>query len=268
MPDTEKREIAEAILQNIMFPGIMTSDSKSKNSETIKLKPTKSTYRIILSIEGQLAGNDTISQFVRRMMISYFNKPMWEREQIIFHDQVEIIKESCAKKKPISFTIKYKEKELHEVMPYQLVEGKDGMFNYLVCVEMISGIPKVLSYRLNRITNLGLGRKFPPISREILALCKKTADESPQYALNAIEESCVKLNDSGEISYKRIFFGRPNYTRIEDRSDGHYYYFDCSETQLFHYFRRFENSTAVIISPLSLREKLAKFHSQAYENYK
>ena len=260
-------DISDRILKEAILP---TDDLyQSKKNIPLSLKPTTATKRVLLSIEQNLAGRDTMSQYIRRMLISYFQKATWQRERIIFHDNSEFLVDACQSERSVSFSLIWREEQLHEVIPYMLLPGSDGMFNYLICTEYNPTTEKqeVRSYRLSRIAMLGYGQSPHRMSKELLALCKKTADFAPQYAINTEVEICVQLSDAGEILYNRIYSGRPKYCRVEDKEEGHYYYFHCSEAQVFHYFRRFDNSTAVIISPISLRERMADFHLKAFQSY-
>lgn len=263
----DQTEISDRILKEAILPA--DDLYQSKKSIPLSLKPTAATQRVLLSIESSLAGRDTMSQYIRRMLISYFQKANWQRERIIFHESSELLIDACQKKRPVSFTLIWKSKQIHEVIPYKLLPGSDGMFNYLICVEYNPATEKqeVRSYRLSRINTPGYAHSTHTMSTELKTLCKKTAEIAPQYAINTEVEICVKLSDAGEILYNRIYSGRPQYSRIEDREEGHYYYFHCSEAQVFHYFRRFDNSTAIIVSPTSLRERMANFHLSTYQYY-
>lgn len=265
--DADINEMSYRIINEVWLP--FDAVVKCSKSVSLSIKPTKDTELIFQTIEKDLAGRDTISQYIRRMLNSYFLKAMWERERIIFHDSCDIIQEVCKRRYPLTFFIKWNNKAQHEVIPYKLVAGTDGMYNYLVCAEIneSTGSQEVRSYRLNRITKLGYGHGRMTMDSKIAEYCKRTVEESPQYAINDDEEICVKMSDAGEKLYNRIYFGRPRYIRINDSEDGHYYYFRCSPMQVFHYFRRFDNSTAVIISPLSLREKMKDFHLSVYNSY-
>ena len=268
LTNNEKIDIADSIIKN----SIMDQDVKSEGNKSIaiSLKPTKDTIRIIQTIEDDLYRTDTFSQYIRRMLICYFQKPMWKRERIIFIDNYNLIQNACDNNRSLVFSSIWNRKSFHEVMPYQIAKGSDGMFNYLVCVErnQETGISIVKSFRLSRISNIGFGHRINNITPEVKILCKITVESSPQYAINSNDEICVRLSDAGEILYNRIFHSRPNYSRIEDKDDGHYYYFNCSQDQVFHYFRRFDNDTALIISPKKLREKMVSFHYNVYENYR
>jgi len=265
---SDQADISDRILKESILP---TDDLyQSKKSIPLSLKPTAATKRVLISIEGNLDGRDTKSQYIRRMLITYFQKATWQRERIIFHESSEFLIDACQNGRPISFALIWKEELIHQVIPYKLVPGSDGMFNYLICVECnpTTGKQEVRSYRLSRIIKPECCRSSLTTSKELLALCKKTAEIAPQYAINSEVEICVKLNDAGEILYNRIYSGRPKYSHIEDKDDDHYYYFQCSEDQVYHYFRRFDNATAVIITPETLVERMIRFHQGVIDAYK
>ena len=93
LSDTERTDIADGILKGSVSPSYTVY--RSKNSASLSLKPTKETIPILATIERELAGRDSLSQYIRRMLISYCQKAIWEREQIIFHDNYQFISEHC-----------------------------------------------------------------------------------------------------------------------------------------------------------------------------
>ena len=95
-----------------------------------------------------------------------------------------------------------------------------------------------------------------PVSEEVKKYCDRMKEYSPQYVIMDDEEICVKLTDRGEMNYNRIYHGRPKVLKIEDKEDGHYYYFMSSQLQVFHYFRRFEPHTVMILAPRNLTDKM------------
>ena len=261
-------DLASRIRDEVFLPEI--PKRKGKKPMCLSLKPTVETERILLDVERQLEGGDYISQFICRMFTSYCQKPISERERIVFKDEYEYLQNACAVGHSVSFSIIWDGNTRHEVMPYALATGSEEMFNYLLCEEinLKTGLPEARSYRLNRIERLSYGKRTAPITPTVKKRCARTISVAPQYAINADEEICVRLNDAGEKLYNRIYYGRPDYYRIEDRKDGHYYFFHCSSMQAFHYFRRFDNMTAVVVFPPLLRERMSTFHENALRAYR
>lgn len=246
------------------------SKRKGKKAEHISFKPTVATEGIISDIQSRLHIMDYVSQYLCRLLVSYCEKPMSVRERILFSDRIETIQAAICKRF-ISFSLIWDETKRHEVIPYEISCGHEEMYNYLICVEknLTTGQPEIRSYRLSRITDIHLGVLAPAIDEKYQLFCEQTIKIAPQYAINTDTVICVRLSADGVKLYNRIYFGRPPYERIEKLPDGedYHYYFRCSPDQVFHYFRRFDNSTAIIISPLPERERMFHFHKNALEAY-
>ena len=266
-PD-KSSELADQILKKVVLPDVPSR--KGKNPSKLSLKPTKDTEGLILNIMYNLVGDDFISQYFCRMLMSYCEKPFSEREQVVFRDNYERLKEACDQTRPVTFSTIWNPKVMHTVIPYQLAVGHEELFNYLLCAEKNSGSGKqeARTYRLNRIAKINYSRESNIIADNVLQNLDKMLHYGPQYMINDDEESCVRLTESGRKNFSRMYYGRPQVDRIEERSDGHYYYFKGSKDQVFFYFRRFGFDDAEIISPESLRQKMSEFHLKAYENYK
>ena len=264
---TERNDVSLQILNNVFLPEI--PKRKGKKPICLSLKPTAETERIIIDIENRIDKEDYISQYFCRMLMSYCRKPISERERIIFKDNYDRLQTACTDGQSITFSLIWDEKKQHEVVPYTLATGSEEMFNYLLCEEINpkTNLPEARSYRLNRITCIGYGHRTAPITETIRKRCDQTISFGPQYAINSDDEICVRLNDVGEKLYNRIYYGRPKYVRIEDVEGVHYYYFNCSPMQVFHYFRRFDNGTAIILYPPFLRQMIISFHQNSFKAY-
>ena len=263
----EKEQIADSILRDVVLPAVPSR--KGKNPARLSLKPTKDTEALIEQIMRDLGSEDYISQYFCRMFMSYCDKPFSKREQIIFKDNYETLQLACDAKKSITFKTIWNAKNLHEVIPYRVVTGPEEMFNYLLCAEInsASGTQEAKTYRLNRIDRINYGRSTESIDDTVKHYLEMMIKYGPQYMINSDDESCVRLTDSGVRNFSRIYYGRPMVERVEERDDGHYYFFKGSKDQVFFYFRRFGYEDAEIISPEPLRAKMIEFHSKARDMY-
>ena len=264
----EKEQIADSILRDVVLPAVPSR--KGKNPARLSLKPTKDTEALIEQIMRDLGSEDYISQYFCRMFMSYCDKPFNKREQIIFKDNYETLQQACNAKKSITFKTIWNAKNLHEVIPYRVVTGPEERFNYLLCAEInsTSGTQEAKTYRLNRIDRINYGRRMESIDDTVKHYLEMMIKYGPQYMINSDDESCVRLTDSGVRNFSRIYYGRPMVERVEERADGHYYFFKGSKDQVFFYFRRFGYEDAEIISPEPLRAKMIEFHSKACDMYK
>ena len=264
----EKEHIAKRILRNVIYPEVPSR--KGKNPARLSLKPTKDTETLIEQIMIDLDEDDYISQYFCRMFISYCEKPFSKREQIIFRENFEKLQFACDTRKSITFKTIWNTGIIHEVIPYKVVIGPEEMFNYLLCAELNpnTGKQEAKTYRLNRIDRLNYGRSVKSIDDTVKNYLDEMLKYGPQYMINEEMESCVRLNIKGVKSFNSIYFGRPQYERVQTDGNQTYYYFKCSIDQLFLYFKRFEGNEAEVIYPKSLRDRVVQFHKQSLKTYK
>lgn len=265
----QKDALTEQIMEQVILPEV--SRRKGNHSAPLSLKPTYDTDPILTEISQSLVGtSDYISQYLRRMLMSYCEKPIYEREKIIFHEKVEFLKEACASGREISFTTIYNPKVIHHVIPYDLTHGSEERFNYLLGQENNENLKKkmAVSYRLCRINRPTCSITSGTIDEPIRRYLDLTKRNSPQYPINEDTESCVRLSEFGQQLFKMIYFGRPAVIRREKEKDGDMlYYFQSPVYQLFRYFVRFNAAEAEVLYPEHLRERLRRFYESALTVY-
>lgn len=259
-------QIATNILDQISLP--KTSKRVGRTARHFSLKPTNKTGSLIRRIRSEIEGADYVSRYLARMLISYSEKPFSQRERIVFKDNYDMLASCCKKQQPVYFVTAGKEHIIHEVIPYMIVTGPEEMYNYLLCQaeNELAHQPEARAYRLNRIRGLNRSGKTATLQDSIKQRLEVMRKQGPQYAINDDTEVCVKLTPKGRSMYNKIYFGRPAYMREENTTDGCCQYYQCSQDQLELYFRRF-GAEAEIISPVSLRNKMAEFHRSAAQVY-
>ncbi len=260
-------ELSERIMNQVVLPEV--PKRKGKNPARLSLKPTEKTEGIITSIIKDLSQFDYISQYLCKMFLSYCQKPLFERERIIFSSSYDFLETACRTHRGITFTTIWDSKTVHEVYPYKICVGMDEMFNYLLCQEINhrTGEPEARTYRLNRLSHLKFCAKSMSLVPEVEDYLKRMQDHGAQYAINENDIVCVKLSDYGVLSYNRVYHGRPSPLKIEKKNGASYFYFDCSKLQIMHYFRRFEPGAAEIVSPEGFRNQMKSFFQKNLENY-
>lgn len=260
-------QLTDNILKKIVLP--QSPKRKGKRTSRLSLKPTIETENLILQISEEVAGEDYLSQYFCRMFMKYCTLPVSEREQIIFRNKFIMLKDACNRAQNITFTTIWEPRIIHNVIPYDITVGKEELFHYLLCEEFNSytNNSEARVYRLNRIGKINYSNNTRIISDDVIKHLDMMKKNGPQYVINNEEETVVRLTKYGSRAYNRISYGRPAYKHIEKQGSDYLYYFECSEDQLFMYFRRFEGRDAVIISPKRLRNRMKEFHKDAYDNY-
>ena len=243
------------------------SNTKTVNNTSFKFHTTKETDSIILQIEEyrRITG-DSISAYFRKMLYSYINQPVYEREKIIFQNNVSVINNACTLGKKVIFTTRDRPSLLHRVMPYGIRHGQEELYNYLLCQEFhkSNGEPLAMSYRLCRIVNPRITSENGQIDSKVMDHLFKMEKYAPQYLINEDVESCVEFTANGRKSFMRLYQGRPVVDGKEaEDSDGNIRcYFSCSQEQPYLYFRRFNPGEISVLYPEKLKKRLYEFHYQ------
>lgn len=246
--------------------------AEKQKSVQVSLRPRNDTAGIINQINEMLPKEESLSSYFCDMFTAYCSKPIYERERIIFFDSAEKIADACGKKKAgLSFALKSHPADFHYVIPYEFVYGSDEQYNYLLCQEWNeeAGKYEAGSYRLCRIVEPRLDRSMDTTMDEgVVRHLEMMKTYGPQYQINEDVESCVRLTEKGRKSFRVIYQGRPVRVKKaskenEPNADGTVdYFFECSQEQLYFYFRRFNPGEAEVVYPESLKEELRKFHKE------
>lgn len=255
--DSIRKETAFLLLQQIQNKSV--SESSSKLDKTINLKPTRYSESIIEFIEGNLH-SQSLSSYFRNMFTEYVSLPRNQREKIIFQPLIEKINRALDQKSKIMLKTKSENARNHIVSPYKMIQSKEEFYNYLLCAENTHCV----TFRLTRIKDIMIINEPTQFESEQIQIFNKMIEHGPQFAYtHPVETIIVKLTDLGKKMYKSMYVQRPVPFKVEDDL----YYFDCSSTQIMHYFKRFGTS-AVIISPLVLTERMTEFYELGAIRYR
>jgi len=265
LDEKQAKEAADRIMNNVIRPD--GNKRGGKDSRHLSLKPTSSTEDLVQRIA--FSGEDYISRYFRGLLMSYCEKPFSQRERIVFKDNYELLRQYCHAQQPVYLSTIWEERIVHEVVPYAIAIGPEEMFNFLLCQEEnpVTHDMEAKAFGLRRIKHVNASDKRtriqPAVHQHLHAMVKM----GPQYAINDDEEICVRLTERGMTAYKRIYFGKPKYARMEKVADEYYQYYICSKEQVFLYFRKFDPSIVEIVAPESLRKRMEQFYRSGVDTY-
>lgn len=263
------RKLIDMMLDNeAHHHGNNTEDNLEK--KRLSFKPTQKNYTTNISeeIDKNCPHNMSRSGFICKILKLYFKKPLYQRERMIFQSEYENISCRC-QKKCIKF-YNLSDNQWYTVMPYKIFLGKEQMFNYVFCYGLDeNNTIKNYSFRLSRMSQIQGTSLFIPCPEDIEKNFSLTQSLGASYAINTPPEtSCVLLTKKGLSSFRHIYFGRPKIEKKEPAPNGCFRYsFNCSEEQLYRYFRRFNPGEAIVESPPSLRDRIIDFHKKSLEVY-
>lgn len=256
-------EAAEAVLKRALLP--LSREKREEPAKKCSFKPTADTEGILQEIENDLSPADSLSGYLCRMLLVYCEKPLPERERILFQETYEKLQAAAAAKRCVTFSTARRPDLLHTVLPTGVFVGQDEMYNYLLCMEKDpeTGEERTATFRLNRIRNLRSSAVRMTLTPEEKRDLDRMREHGAQYTIRGDLPAVLALTEKGMRMYLQVYQGRPKPDRIEERDGLHWFYFSCSEDQLFFYFRKFEGGTLRIQEPDSLRARLLAFHEGA-----
>lgn len=269
MTTKDIRKLIDMMLDNeAHHHGNNTEDNLEK--KRLSFKPTQKNYTTNISeeIDKDCPHDMSRSGFICQILKFYFRKPLYQRERIIFQSEYENISCRC-QKKCIKF-YNLSDNQWYTVMPYKIFLGKEQMFNYVFCYGLDeNNTIKNYSFRLSRMSQIQGISSFIPCPEDIEKNFSLTQSLGASYAINTPPEtSCVLLTKKGLSSFRHIYFGRPKIKEKKPAPNGCFRYsFNCSEEQLYRYFRRFNPGEAIVESPPSLRDRIIDFHKKSLEVY-
>ena len=269
MTTKDIRKLIDMMLDNeAHHHGNNTEDNLEK--KRLSFKPTQKNYTTNISeeIDKDCPHDMSRSGFICQILKFYFRKPLYQRELMIFYSEYENISRNC-QKKCIKF-YNLSDNQWYTVMPYKIFLGKEQMFNYVFCYGLDeNNTIKNYSFRLSRMSQIQGTSLFIPCPEDIEKNFSLTQSLGASYAINTPPEtSCVLLTKKGLSSFRHIYFGRPKIKEKEPAPNGCFRYsFNCSEEQLYRYFRRFNPGEAIVESPPSLRDRIIDFHKKSLEVY-
>ena len=252
MSAEKEKKLKEIIRKNLYE----TLKIKKGNSKLINFHLNKKTFQECKSLGENLNYFDT--EFFRVIFEWYSLKAKYEREQILFYEEILIIKEAIEK-----FKVKDNNGKLLKITnsyPFGIFESKDENYNYLVTAD---NNEKLYSTRISNIMNLLLIRKIFSVSKEIQEKAKERI-KNRYYGMGNIIRCKIEFTEIGYRNFKVISHLRPK--AIEQDQKNRILTFNEPEDSLFFYFRQFGENIK-ILEPESLKQKLKEFYKNALESY-
>ena len=202
MSAEKEKKLKEIIRKNLYE----TLKIKKGNSKLINFHLNKKTFQECKSLGENLNYFDT--EFFRVIFEWYSLKAKYEREQILFYEEILIIKEAIEKKYELEFKVKDNNGKLLKITnsyPFGIFESKDENYNYLVTAD---NNEKLYSTRISNIMNLLLIRKICSVSKEIQEKAKERI-KNRYYGMGNIIRCKIEFTEIGYRNFKVISHLRP-----------------------------------------------------------
>ena len=245
--DQEDFEINENKHYNIIYKNMSFdySEDKSKSvykedTELLQFTLSKENFIKFDTLENKKLKK---ADFFRQLITEYAMKSSYERELIVFKEQLERIKVAIENDKRIEIKFKNRDDILD---PYFIASLEKENRNYLVSYSYYK--EKIVNYRIKNITDV----KITSLDRETFDESYiKDLKENFNPFLSFGNEVKVRFTLEGEKHYKQVISNKP---KLKGK-DGDVYIFEANDYQAMLYFAGFMEMVE-IIEPLSLREKI------------
>lgn len=250
--------VAEEILNTVFS----TKKDNNGNFVYLDIKPTKQSIKELDLIKYNNQ-NIALSAYLRNMLYDYSVLSQYKREEIIFKNEINTIKQAINTHKKIMFR---KDGTQYIVSPYKISAAKDESNNYLLC-EWTPFDSKYktspTTFRISKLENINILSENATFTSDSISLFKKIDKYDPSIAYNYTDTIIkIKLTEDGIKRFNRSKYNKPTPIKI----DGNEYFFDCSTDQIKRFFLPF-GPDLVVLEPKDLRESFISFYKGAYKNY-
>lgn len=214
-------------------------------------------------------------RFVQSLIEEYAIQPFYIREEIVYKQIIDTIKEAIPGKNLLKITNNNNKRIL--LKPYKIASDPLSMYHYIVgyssLPESISPSESkkysegVLSIRLSRIIDAEIpffpSKELSP--KEIKQIETELVEKGVQFVSGDTSPITIWLSDYGIKKYNSQLHLRP--LGYKDDKDEHIYHFECTEAQVLYYFIGFGKDVKVL-SPGSLVSNFKNTYDSALELYK
>lgn len=238
----------------------------------LRITPTKRNAWILQCYNSMFAVTEDYNHLSMTSCISsvltwYASFPGYKREQILFNSVYESIQSAIKSKKGHYYDFYMESGNNLTVLPYKIVTHKEGIHNYLIGI----GSPEhyaPISLRMDRITkiipNYTLETKTELTDTEQSVL-DAMIKYGPEFAYPDFHKpiTIIRFNADTQKKYEKIYIHRPIALCKTVNEDGTVdYTFECTERQLFNYFKKFDSPYTILKSD-TLKDLLIEFYTEA-----
>lgn len=258
----ENVSVVDQVLKDIIYPDTNLNRSGNK-AINFRLKGENLDH--YAGIDTDWSYSDSI--FFRKMFEVYARNPKFKREVVIYHNQIEKLREACKGRKKVIIDTETSSRPL-EVYPYSVIPSKDESCNYLLSFDPENEV--VYPIKISLIKKCIPTRKNYFLSKEAEQELKERTEKKIT-TQGRVEKMEIILNSEGYNLYKSVQNNRPHYESIKEfKVEGrahHRLAFYTTKSSIKFYFLKFGRKCEVVF-PESLRDDFVKFYKNSFESYK
>lgn len=196
------------------------------------------------------------SEFIANIIYSYLNKPQYERERIVFKEELDRLEQAISENQQVRIVYsssKSGKSQFQIIHPYKICVSKEELFNYVLFQKKKNEITIASTMHLYNIITVYPVPYECTFNKEILNYFKRMEKNGVQYSINEDTIFKIRLTEQGKQLYHYNYLEKPIALDYSDSAQG-IYCFDCSRLQFRNYFSRFY-SNVEILEPKNFREE-------------
>lgn len=247
---------------SIIMDDYYNEDLTSQNHEYyFIIYPTKITQSFFDNIYlNEIDNKTTYSSFIRKILNEYAYKPQSVREEISKREIFDLIK--LAIKQNNAVTV-FSEKEKFKIFPYEIIKNKEETHNYLYGLNLNSKNKSPMTIKLSNINQLIILNENYILQIDEKIHLDNLKETGVEFISKEILKITIELTHGGERMIKFKTNGKPLIKQVYDNI----YLVYTTEANFLNYFKSFGKEFKILDND-NLKEKLALFYKEAYENFK
>lgn len=257
----ENREDILSILKSTIYKPTNLKSNKNKKKLNFRInKDIKFEFEKLKKEQNYFNAN-----FFRIIIEWYIQKPKFQREKIIFYEELEIIEKSIVDESEVLLEIINLKKDFFR--PVGIFSTKNENYNHILIVKINVETKKeeLISIRLSEIVSIKKIEKNYRISKKTQEIIKEKI-ENKNFTTTKIERVKIKMTEEGYKLYKKISHIRPDIKEEKKEQNFHILTFEVPTDIIIFYFLRFGKEIE-ILEPKNLREEFKTFYKTSLDNY-
>lgn len=240
---------------------------KKKIKIHLRINSKDDAFELILNSKPK---NASMSGFLENILYSYLEKPLYEREKIIFKETYNELKTAISRKQQVKIKSKSNNSnilKIKKIDPYEICVSEEELFNYVLYKENKEGIETVRSIHLYNIQFVYIQPSNSNFNEEDIIKFNRMKRNGVQFSINDNTIYKIKLTEKGMHFYKNIKYLEKPKALEGSETENDILLFDCSRTQLENYFASFYEEFE-ILEPESYRNEFKQKVLTMSEKYK
>lgn len=259
-------QITKYISENSIDKSISTKEKRIKDKIHFRVNNNENQLECVLDA---CPVNVSRSEFIANIIYSYLNNPQYERERIVFKEELKQLEDAIKNNQAIKIKSKYDRNhnsDFQIIYPKEVCFSNEELFNYLLYKKIIKGKECARSIHLYNIDTIFTLPENCTFSKEILNRFKRMKRNGAQFTINHNTEFKIQFTEKGLERYNTLNYLEKPVALDKSNEKTRIFYFDCSDMQFRNYFANFYDEMEVL-EPKEMREHLLRLGQRMVDKY-